>query len=451
MLRSRSKKRTHRRYQKRRLRSIFGEVEVKRIGYGGRGIKSLQPLDGELNLPKEVYSHGLRKKIAQEVSKNGFDEVVKSIKENTGEKVPKRQVEELGRLAATDFEEFYQQRERLRNEQLKQSGEIVVITADAKGVTMLKSDLKEATRKRGEKQTQKGKTRLSKGEKRNSKRMATVMAVYTIKPWIRQPAEIVSHQGKPDKEKNQARPKPENKRVWASLEQSPQQLISSGFTEAARRDPQKQKRWCALVDGNPHQIQLLQECAAQQKVELTIVLDLIHVLEYVWGAANSLWGETHPQRESWVKCKLLMILEGNASLAAATMKASATKRRLEPQQRQRVDKCAQYLLKYRDFLRYNLYLAQGLPIATGVIEGACRYLVKDRMALTGARWRLAGAEAVLRLRALIASGDFELYWQFHLQQELLRNHHSLYLHGVPLMKSLRHINCPLFKPLKHFA
>ncbi len=89
------------------------------------------------------------------------------------------------------------------------------------------------------------------------------------------------------------------------------------------------------------------------------------------------------------------------------MKASATKRKLNHQQRQGVDKCADYLLKYRKFLQYAQYLAIGLPIATGVIEGACRYLVKDRMELTGARWRLAGAETILRLRALQASGDFE--------------------------------------------
>ena len=91
--------------------------------------------------------------------------------------------------------------------------------------------------------------------------------------------------------------------------------------------------------------------------------------------------------------------------------------------------CANYLLKYADFLHYDAYLAAGFPIATGVIEGACRHLVKDRMEVTGARWRLQGAEAVLRLRSLWVSGDFETYWRFHLEQEHKRHHTARYAGG----------------------
>lgn len=58
-------------------------------------------------------------------------------------------------------------------------------------------------------------------------------------------------------------------------------------------------------------------------------------------------------------------------------------------------------------MKYNEYLKNGYPIATGIIEGACRYLVKDRMEITGARWGLKGAEAILKLRAIKISGDFQ--------------------------------------------
>ena len=75
-------------------------------------------------------------------------------------------------------------------------------------------------------------------------------------------------------------------------------------------------------------------------------------------------------------------------------------------------------------MHYAEALRDGLPIATGVIEGACRYLVKDRMDRTGARWSITGAEAVLRLRAVRASGDFDAYWVFHLAREKERNHAS---------------------------
>jgi hypothetical protein len=95
-----------------------------------------------------------------------------------------------------------------------------------------------------------------------------------------------------------------------------------------------------------------------------------------------------------------------------------------------VDGCARYLLTYAPYLKYNRYLAQGLPVATGVIEGACRHLVKDRMEVSGARWSLTGAEAVLRLRALRSSHDFDEYWTFHEDLEYKRNHQTLYAGGI---------------------
>src|SRR2546426_5550349 len=127
--------------------------------------------------------------------------------------------------------------------------------------------------------------------------------------------------------------------------------------------------------------------------------------------------------------RLLAILNGRTAHVAAGMRRSATLHRLDEPARQRIDSCADYLLKYKKNMQYDQYLKMGLPIATGVIEGACRYLVQDRMDRTGARWSLNGAEAVLRLRALRTSGDFDAYWRFHEEQEYLRNHVALYAGG----------------------
>ena len=135
--------------------------------------------------------------------------------------------------------------------------------------------------------------------------------------------------------------------------------------------------------------------------------------------------------EKWVKERLLRILQGHSSDVAAGMRRSATLRDLTQTEREPIDTCARYLLNHRDYLHYNQYLAAGFPIATGVIEGACRYLVKDRMEITGARWSLQGAEAILRLRALEASGDFDAYWRFHLEQEKLINHVMSYSEEPP--------------------
>jgi hypothetical protein len=260
--------------------------------------------------------------------------------------------------------------------------------------------------------------------------MATVATVYSTQPFVRQPQDIVAELRRVDRMVK--RPRPENKRVWASVERPPEVVIAEAFAEAEGRDPQHNKLWVGLVDGNETQLRLLKERAAQSGVVLTIVLDLIHVLGYLWKAAFVFHQEGSEEAQAWVTERLVRLLHGHSSHVAAGIRRSATLRKLSCEQRIPADKCADYLLKYAEFLRYDQYLMAGLPIATGVIEGACRHLIKDRMDLSGARWSLGGAEAVLRLRSLRSSGDFEEYWRFHERRELERNHVAHYADPVPL-------------------
>ena len=176
--------------------------------------------------------------------------------------------------------------------------------------------------------------------------------------------------------------------------------------EAERHDPQRVKRRVVLVDGAETQFDLVEAGAAAYGVDVTVVLDIIHVVEYVGKAAGVFHREGSPELACWAWTRVRDILEGKASRVAASMRRAATVAGLSRDSRKPVDTCADYLLKYAPYLHYDRYLAAGYPIATGVIEGACRHLVRDRMELTGARWRLVGAEAVLKLRALRASGDF---------------------------------------------
>src|SRR5262249_27739858 len=131
---------------------------------------------------------------------------------------------------------------------------------------------------------QKMSKRLSRGEKRNRKRMAQVASVYTVAPYLRTPAEIVN-QLQPIREAEIKRPRPEQKRVWASVEQSAEEVIEAAFEEADKRDPKREKQWVAVVDGNEPQLDSLKANALNQGVVLTIVLDLIHVIEYLWRAS----------------------------------------------------------------------------------------------------------------------------------------------------------------------
>lgn len=416
----RSKTRLH----KRTLGSVFGPVEVSRTGYGGAGLESLHPLDAELNLPAERYSHELRRRCAVEASRGSFDEAVKSVSEHSGTPVPKRQLEELVVRAATDFESYYERQSRSGTE--APEGSLLVLSFDGKGIAMLPNDLRESTRKAAEKRQHKLEKRLSKGEKRHAKRMATVAAVYTIAPHVREPEQVARGLAPIHVVEKEKRPKPQDKRVWASLEKTPEEVIGQAFEEAQRRDPSHEKQWVALVDGNKTQLKVLHQKAKKYGVALTVVLDLIHVTEYLWTASTAFHDEESREREDWVSTRLLRILCGQSSTVAGGIRRSATLRELDGKARQAVDSCCGYLLRHASYLRYDQYLTMGLPIATGVIEGTCRHLVKDRMELTGARWSLAGAEAVLRLRALRASGDFEEYWKFHEEQEYERNHAARY-------------------------
>lgn len=403
----------------RQLESVFGTVVIQRLGYGKTGEKSIHPLDAELNLPPEKYSHGIQRLVAQEAARGSYDEALAAVKRYTAGKIPKRQAEELMNKAACDFDTFYAQ------EVFEQtmSAELLALSLDAKGIVMRLEDLREQTRKAAQKNQHKLEKRLCKGEKKHRKRMATAATVYSIAPHPRTPSSVAKEMY-PNDEKLQ-RPKPVGKRVWASVEKEVETIVKEMFEEALQQDPFKEKPWVALVDGNKLQIRLLKAHAKHNQVKLTIIVDIIHVLEYLWKAAYAFFATGSSDAQNWVSDKLFRILQGKSSLEAAGMRRKATHAHLPPERRKAVDDCADYLLNYKPYLRYHQYLGQGYPIASGVIEGVCRYLIKDRMDRTGARWSLTGAEAILKLRSLISSGDFDAYWQFHESQEKQRHYSGI--------------------------
>jgi hypothetical protein len=423
----------------RNIETSFGGVEYKRLGYGAKGVESLFPADGHLNLPPEKYTLEVRRLLGEDVTRNGYDDALGGLKDRSGAEVPKRQGVELAGRAAADFEDFYENRSAAggseEEPEAAQTGSLLVLTTDAKGVVMRPSGLREQTQKAAEEEKHKLDKRMSRGEKRNRKRMAQVASVYTVEPNIRTAEDVVGGLKPADSEQKKRRsPRPENKRVWASVERGTEAVLEVLFLEGQARDPEHEKQWVALVDGNPGQLRQLKENARRFGVQLTIVLDIIHVLEYLWLAAWGFYAEGSCQAEEFVTERLWRLLHGQSSQVAKGMRKMATARGLQGRARKQVDKCADYLLKYASLLHYDQYLAQGLPIATGVIEGACRYLVKDRMDITGARWSLPGAEAVLCLRSLRASGDFQEYWRYHEKMEQERNHVSKYINGLPPLR-----------------
>jgi len=408
---------------RRPLQTVFGAVNVDRLAYRHRGEANLYPADAALNLPTEVHSHGLRELAAVESARGSFDDARSALRRATGVEIGKRQVEQLAGRAAVDFEAYYEQPTRTPAD----DGDVLVLSADGKGIVMRSDALRPATAKAAAKATGKLKTRLSKGEKRNRKRMAEVGAVYDATPVPRNPTDIIGsdpHAGKPQA------PTAKNKWLTASVVDDAATVISQIFDEAQRRDPDHQRTWIALVDGAKHQIDRIEAEAKARQVEAHIVCDFVHVLEYIWSSAWSFFAEGDPAAEEWVAEKALAVLRGEASTVAAAIRRKATCLGLDARARENADKCADYLLAKRDYLHYSRALEQGWPIATGVIEGACRHLVKDRLDLTGSRWGLEGAEAILKLRALRSNGDFDDYWMFHLNKERQRVHQARYANGA---------------------
>jgi hypothetical protein len=404
------------------LATIFGAVRVERLAYRQRGETNLHPADGVLNLPEERHSHGLRLIAAVESSRGSFDAAAEAIERGCGQSVGKRQVEALAAAAAADFEEFY----TTADPGAAEPGDVVVLTCDGKGIVMRPGELRPETAKAAAKTTNKPGAGLGKHEKRDRKRMAEVGAVYEITPAPRTSADIWALAG------DDTTPAPEaaNKWVTASVVEDAAVVIATVFDEAERRDRNHQRQWVALVDGNTHQIDRINAEAAARDVTVPILIDFLHVVEYVWGAARSLFADGDPAAGKWAHDTADEILDGKARQVAATIRSKATRARLDAAERKGADECAKYLTNKAAYLNYPQALVAGWPIATGVIEGTCRFLVADRMDITGARWSVQGAEAILKLRALRTNGDWPEYWRYHLSKERQRIHESRYAHNL---------------------
>jgi hypothetical protein len=405
------------------LHTVFGAVAVTRLSYRRRGCANLYPADAVLNLPDELYSHGLRRLTAIESTRGSFDDARTAIERATGQKLGKRQLEALVRRAAADFDGFYSER---RRPPAATDEDLLVLSCDGKGVVMRPDALRKATAEAAAMAVPKLTSRLSKGEKRNRKRVAEVGSVYDAAPAPRTTADIM-----PGSDERDPAPGPTARNKWlvASVVEDAASVVKRIFDEADRRDLRHQRTWVALVDGNNHQIDRIHAEAQARQLRVPIVVDFIHVLEYVWKAAWCFFAEADPEAERWVRKQALAILDGHAGRVAAGIRRKAARECLDRASRTAAERSADYLISKRPYLDYPTALKRGWPIATGVIEGACRHLVKDRMDITGARWGLDGAEAVLKLRALISNRDFGEYWLYHLDQERLRVHHARYADG----------------------
>jgi hypothetical protein len=406
------------------LATVFGPVTVRRLAFRAPGRVNVYPADVALSLPKGRHSHGLARLAACEAVRGSYDTAMAAIGARCGPVAGKRQLEELVQAAAVDIDGFYAQRVPVPCT----SEVLLVLSADSKGIVMRPEGLRPATRRAAAaKDRGRGvfRTRLASGEKPCRKRMAALACVYDAAPAPRRPHDVIAVPGGRNGGREIRRgPHAEAKWLTGSVACGAGEVIAAAFGQAGARDPGHARTWVVLVDGDCHQIELAEAEAARRKVAIHLVVDLVHVLEYIWAAAWSFHAKDDPAAEDWVAGKALAVLRGRAGQVAEALAAQADARGLTDDRRAGVDACVRYLVNKQEYLRYDQALASGWPIATGVIEGAGRHLIGDRLDITGSRWGVQGAEAILRLRAVIDNGDFEAYWAFHLRREHDRVHQA---------------------------
>lgn len=247
-------------------------------------------------------------------------------------------------------------------------------------------------------------------------------AIYTIAPAVRTPEAVVASLFTQETvaAAGPERTGPHHKRLWATLA-GKDAALSEAVAQVARRERPPITQRVALTDGS----QALQERVQRQFRSFTLVLDLIHATEYLWKAANALRGETHPGRTAWVKARTLHLLQNQTLAVVDECRHLVQEPGRTTLQRKILTSVAAYLERNAPYMQYATYLALGWPIATGVIEGACRHVVKDRCELSGMRWTMDGAEALLHLRCVHANGDWDAFHAFRRRQ---RHQH---LYAVP--------------------
>jgi len=428
--------------------TLLGEVRVRRIGYrsGVKGVLSLFPRDAVLNLPPLGYSWQLQRLAEMYCRSVSYEQGHEFVLAATGVSIGKRQLEQITIAAAADAERFYRDRdqaavpaageqepagepgpEQEQEQEQEQGLPPLALSADGKGVAMLP----EARRRRTKAPEQRIKTfekRAGTGEKKGCKRMAETGAVFDVAvpdgP-ARTPEQVMRPEGGTDGKKP---PRAENRWYACDITAGRDVTIGKIFAEADRRDPDHRRTWIALVDGDNYQLGLFQAAAAARGITLAVVIDFIHVLEYLWKAAWCFHPPRDPAMEDWVIAQALDILHGRTGDVITRIQALAAEHPPKPggEHAKIIRKTLSYLQAKQPFMDYPRALAEGWPIATGVIEGACRHLVQDRMGITGARWGLEGAQAILWLRAINASGDTSAYWDWHITRERQRNHLSRY-------------------------
>ena len=390
----------HRRYV-----SVFGEHAFEQYVYAAAENQRIQHrgVDQQLGLPAGEHSYVLQDWLQRFCIKESFEEAGASLQAILGLKISVATAERINQHLAEQAEAF---RTTQPPPDPEQEGELLIYANDCKGVPMRRPlDERVHGQRRG------------KGEKANKKQMACVGSAYSVDRFVRTPHDILDEIFHDQLERQ--RPAPQNKRLWAEMTFARQGEPINGKTrvyiqqalDLHARDPDRQKTVVCLTDG---------EKALRREQEHWLgrsigVLDIWHVTEYLWAAAYCLHDEGSPQARQFVRDRLRLLLEGKVGSVIGHLRR--LQKRTQKSQRKSLQAAIRYFTNNRQYMKYDEYLSAGYPIGSGVAEGACRHVVRDRLEQTGMRWTQHGAQSMLHLRAIYLNGDWSEYLEYHIQTE----------------------------------
>jgi len=391
----------------RRYVSIFGAFCLERVVYGSREGQKIDfvPLDNRLQLPEGCFSYVLQDWDQSLCVEQAFGQAASTVARILGLKQSVDSLEHMNQEMAADVTAFM-----LNRPEPAAGGELLVLSADGKGIVMRRPAEEPAP-----------KAHRTKGEKASKKRMATVGTVYAVDRYVRTAPEVVSALFRDAPQAPGQRPQPQDKAAWASLPRDGQR--GSG-TEAVFAwmvgELLLRERGQPLVFVSDGQESLWEARRYWLPERVVDILDVLHVTPRIWQAAHVFHDEGSQEAEDFVRERLLRILQGKAAGVMRGLREMASKRGLGGAAAQTISGVCGYLQANLGRMRYDEYLAAGYPIASGAIEGACRHLVKDRMERAGMHWVVEGAQAMLDVRSVHISGLWDEYQAYRIDRETSR-------------------------------
>jgi hypothetical protein len=405
----------------RRYVSIFGEFRLARTVYGSREGQQIAfvPLDNRLQLPESVFSYVLQDWDQGLCVEQAFGPARGTVARLLDLKQSVDSLEQMNVQMAERVTDF---RENRPQPDPATEGPLLVTSGDGKGIVMRRAEEDPAPA-----------AHRTKGQKASQKRMATVGTAYTVDRYVRTPEEVVAALFR-EGPKPPPRPQPCHKRVWASLPQEDEDgAVQSSLdivyawllNEVAERNPGLAKEMVHLGDGQESLWQARRDHLPQRN--LTDILDLLHVTPRLWQAAHVFYAEGSAEAEVFARERIVRVLRGEVAGVVQGLRRMGTQWGLKGAKQKTLAQVCAYLSKNRERMHYDEYLAKGYPIASGVIEGACRHLVKDRMERAGMHWTPTGAQAMLDVRSTYVNGDWEEYQAYRIHRETQRLYPHRYL------------------------